>query len=169
MQWAEADGGDELGLNARGAVRIEEVRIGQLLEPRKAERDAEKRSEREQRPTGQGQRPRRRSVKTDSLAASSRPLSTRSSLAIIVGHGSLWHLDSPCRRTLPRDADTLGPRTAGLSARPVPPGLETRSAYVSPPCHSGIWYGWVDPWPCEFEEALVLRKHLNGIPQLQGG
>jgi len=35
VQRADAVGGDQLGLDARGALRVEEVRIGELLEPAK--------------------------------------------------------------------------------------------------------------------------------------
>ena len=64
VQRADPDGRDQLGLNARRAVGVEEVRVGELLQPGEAEREAEERPQGQQRPSGEGERARRRARRT---------------------------------------------------------------------------------------------------------
>ena len=77
MQRANPDGCDQLGLDARGAVRVEEVWIGQLLEPGEAKGDAQEDTQRDQRPPRESQGPRRRGVEADTPPASAESLGAR--------------------------------------------------------------------------------------------
>ncbi len=54
VQRADPDRRDQLSLNARWARRVEEVRVGQLLQTREAEGEAEERPQGQHRPAGEG-------------------------------------------------------------------------------------------------------------------
>ena len=84
VQGADPDGCDQLGLDARGAVRVEEVRIGQLLEPGKAKSDAQEGTQGHERPPREGQGPRRRGIEADTPSASAGSVGSLRSL--------VWHL-----------------------------------------------------------------------------
>ena len=87
---ADPDGCDQLGLNARGAVRVEEVRIGQLLEPGEAKGEAQEGTQGHERPPREGQSTRRRGVEADTPPASAGsvgawgPLSWHPRVSIVV-------------------------------------------------------------------------------------
>ena len=69
VQRADPGGGDQLGLDARRAVGVEEVRVGQLLQSGEAERESQERPQGQQRPPREGERPRRRRVESGAPAA----------------------------------------------------------------------------------------------------
>ena len=72
----DPDGCDQLGLNARRTVGVEEVRVGELLKPGEAKGEAQEGTRGSERPPREGQGMRRRAGEQNLAVAAARPLST---------------------------------------------------------------------------------------------